>query len=61
MAEKFIPKEKRSKKEQKAMNDAQRNFWSRNPVTRIKDSAKKYDRNKVKREIKDLNKNKEGY
>lgn len=54
MAEKFIPKEKRSKKEQKAMNAAQRNVWSRNPVTRIKESAKKYNRNKVKRETKDL-------
>ncbi len=54
MAEKFIPKEKRSKKEQKAMNAAQRNFWTRNPVTRIKESAKRYDRNKAKHEEREL-------
>lgn len=54
MADKFIPKEKRSKKEQKAMNDAQRNVWTRNPATRIKESAKKYDRNKAKREEREI-------
>lgn len=54
MAEKFIPKEKRSKKEQKAMNAAQRNLWNINPVTRIKESAKKYNRNKTKRETQNL-------
>lgn len=54
MAEKFIPKEKRSKKEQKAMNAAQRNFWTRNPVTRIKESAKKYNRNEEKRKAREL-------
>ena len=60
MTEKFIPKEKRSKKEQKAMNAAQRNLWNINPVTRIKESAKKYNRNKVKRETKDLDRDREG-
>ena len=54
MADKFIPKEKRSKKEQKAMNNAQRNFWTRNPATRIKESEKRYNRNKAKREAREL-------
>lgn len=54
MAEKFIPKEKRSKKEQKAMNALQRNVWTRNPATRIKESIKQYNRNKTKRETREL-------
>ena len=54
MTEKFIPKEKRSKKEQKAMNAAKRNVWSRNPATRIKESIKVYNRNKTKRETREL-------
>lgn len=51
---KFIPKEKRSKKEQKKMNALQRNVWSRNPATRIKESIKQYNRNKTKRETREL-------
>ena len=54
MAEKFIPKEKRSKKEQKKMNAAQRNVWTRNPVTRIKESIKRYNRQKAKNEARSL-------
>ena len=54
MAEKFIPKEKRSKKEQKAMNAAKRNMWTRNPATRIKESIKRYDRNKAKSDTRSL-------
>lgn len=54
MAEKFIPKEKRSKKEQKKMNAAQRTVWIRNPATRIKESIKKYNRQKAKSEARSL-------
>lgn len=44
----FIPKEKRSKKEQKKLNARSRVLWTRNPTTRIKESGKRYDRNKMK-------------
>ena len=54
MAEKFIPKEKRSKKEQKKMNAAKRNVWTRNPVTKIKESIKRYNRQKAKNEARSL-------
>lgn len=31
-----------------------RRFWTRNPVTKIKESKKKYDRKLTKRQIKQI-------
>lgn len=38
-----------TKKEQKIENNKRRNFWGMNPRTRVKNSKKKYDRNREKR------------
>ena len=44
-AEKFVPLEKRSKKEQKAYHAQQRGSWNGvNPVTRVVPNKKGYDR-----------------
>ena len=37
-----------TKKEQKKENNKRRNFWGMNPKTRVKNSKKKYDRNREK-------------
>ena len=50
--EKFIPKEKRSKKMQKEQNAKSRNFWTISPVSRIKESDKVYRRSKAKTQWK---------
>lgn len=43
-AEKFVPLEKRSKKEQKAYHAQQRGSWNGvNPVTRVVPNKKVYD------------------
>jgi len=50
---KFIPLVKRSKREQKSHHNEKRLTWgSFNPVTRTKASAKAYDRNKQKRQLR---------
>ena len=46
---KYIPPDKKSKRDKKAANDRQRLTWGGfNPVTRTKDSAKTYNRKKSK-------------
>ena len=45
---KFIAGEKMSKKQQQEINNSRRMQWGFSPVTRIKPSAKIYDRKKVK-------------
>lgn len=48
--EKFVPLEKRSKKERKAYYAKQRGSWNGvNPVTRVVPSKKIYDRKQAKR------------
>ena len=48
-AEKFVPLEKRSKKEQKAYHAQQRGSWNGvNPVTRVVPNKKVYDRKRAK-------------
>ncbi len=48
-AEKFVPLEKRSKKEQKAYHAQQRGSWNGvNPVTRVVPNKKGYDRKRAK-------------
>ena len=46
--EKFIPKEKLSKKKQREMNAQRRVTWSISPVTRKSADPKAYDRSKTK-------------
>ena len=45
---KYIPLDKKSKKEQKRYHSLQRTTWSINPVTRTVPNGKGYDRNKMK-------------
>lgn len=52
--QKFIPLEKRSKKEQKKFYAMQRRTWEGfNPVTRVKENGKAYNRKKQGREFRD--------
>ena len=47
--DRFIPPEKRSKKEQKKLNAARRRTWgAMSPVTRTVPNGKAYDRKKLK-------------
>lgn len=46
--EKFVEMKKKSKKEQRRINNAKRNFWNMNPSTRIKGSGKAYSRSRNK-------------
>lgn len=53
-AEKFVPLEKRSKKEQKAYHAQQRGSWNGvNPVTRVVPNKKGYDRKRAKARMYD--------
>lgn len=46
---KFVPYEKRSKKEKRIEDRSRRGVWEGlSPVTRVKASVRKYDRNKRK-------------
>ena len=50
MKQRYIPLEKRSKKEQRAYHAAQRKHWGElNPVTHKKESKKTYNRKKAER------------
>lgn len=52
--EKFIPYEKRSKKEQKRLNSAKRSTWGNlNPVTRKPVNSRAYNRKKALRSERD--------
>lgn len=54
----FIPLEKKSKKEQKKFNAMQRKDWNGlNPVTRTVPNGKGYDRNKIKDEYRKNSRN----
>ncbi len=46
--EKFVPFEKLSKKQQKALNKAKRTLWKTNPVTRCTKNQKIYNRKKLR-------------
>ena len=46
--DKFIPLNKKSKKEQKKYYSKQRRTWGMNPVTRAVPNGRGYDRNKLK-------------
>lgn len=39
-----------TRKEQRERNKARRNFWPMNPVTRVKESAKIYNRKRINRQ-----------
>lgn len=46
---KYIPMEKRSKREQRAFHAAQRGSWNGiNPVSRVAPNLKRYNRNRIK-------------
>lgn len=48
--QKFIPKQKLSKKKQKELNSQRRTVWTTlSPVTRVKPGKNVYDRNREKR------------
>ena len=51
--EKFIPKEKMSKKLRKKLDAQRRTLWTVNPVTKKTESAKLYNRKKRSRIIDD--------
>ena len=47
---KFVPFNKRSKKEQRESNNAKRGVWENvKPITKVKESKKRYNRNAFKR------------
>ena len=53
--QKFIPYEKRSKKEKRKLNQAKRNTWGElNPVTRKPESSRAYNRMKAQNWKKDF-------
>lgn len=47
---KFVPKEKMSKKAQRALNSQRRKMWEFSPVTKKVDSKKLYNRKKNARD-----------
>ena len=47
--EKFVPYEKRSKKQQRQLNARRRTLWTVNPVTRKPKNSKAYDRAKARK------------
>lgn len=49
----MIQKQKMSKKDRRKMDLKSRNLWTRNPVTRVKESAKNYNRSAKKRACRD--------
>ena len=47
---KFVPFDKRSKKEQRESNNAKRGVWENvKPIIKVKESKKRYNRNAFKR------------
>lgn len=44
----MVSKEKMSKRKRNELNAQSRNFWTMSPVTRIKESGKRYNRQAVK-------------
>ena len=50
--ERFIPRDKLSKRERKALDARARTVWTRNPVTRCPAPPKAYDRNKTRNETR---------
>ena len=51
----IVPLNKQSKKKQKEFHDKQRGSWNGlSPVTRTIPSGKAYDRNRCKRELRDV-------
>lgn len=50
--DKFVPKDKMSKKAQKELNDKKRGTWGNtNPVTKVQPNKKAYDRKRDKKEL----------
>jgi len=50
--DRYVPLNKKSKKEQKKYHAMQRSTWGINPATRTVPNGKGYDRNKIKAEDK---------
>lgn len=44
----LVSRDKMSKRDRRALDQVKRSVWNMNPVTRVRESGKKYDRNKVK-------------
>lgn len=60
--ERYVPIDKRSKREQKKYHSMQRNTWNGlNPVTRTVPNGKAYDRNKLKSEERRNSRRSNGY
>lgn len=49
----MIPRNKMSRKARKEMDAGKRNTWMMNPVTRIRESGKVYDRKKLRNNPED--------
>ena len=47
----MIPRDKMSRKTRKEMDAAKRNVWPMNPVTRVRESGKIYDRKKFRKDL----------
>ena len=53
--DKFVPKDKMSKKAQKELNDKKRGTWGNtNPVTRVQPNKKAYDRKRDKKKLDEV-------
>ena len=50
--DKFISREKMSKKARKAHDAKSRTIWAISPVTKLKENKKAYDRKKAHRDLK---------
>lgn len=44
----MVPREKMSRKARKELDRKKRNTWTVNPVTRVRESGKAYDRNRAR-------------
>lgn len=44
----MVPRDKMTRKARRALDLEKRNVWTMNPVTRVRESGKVYDRNKYR-------------
>ena len=49
----MVPRDKMSRKNRRILDLAKRSVWERNPVSRVRESGKRYDRNRMKQAVYD--------